>query len=231
MKKQEILSQALPKWPALIVWGNPVSRDQAKEILIRTCGLEYFSTNDTDFKKELFEFIYDVEVGFGEYVSFLSDAVEGGWEESQKMADEVIIKTGNFYDNLGYLGNEQICSSWIGGAHGWCGWNGHIGTNNYNIGKWPSGEEVLHDWEIIAKAFPFLDLTCQLLSGETCEDNLEAVIQYRIKDGKVRVSKPNKVKLFPKGADFSHFLTDGWERGCSVENFKKAYNFVIENKS
>lgn len=224
MNKKEILSQGLPKWPALIVWGKPVTEKQGWEILIKTCDLGYLSTNDSSFKKQIHGIIYDVDSGF-------EIDEEWDWNKLSHENGKVRLKTGNIYEGLAYLGNSQICSSFVGGAHGWCDWNGHIGANNYNIGKWPECDEVLNDWKLIAKAFPFLDLTCQLLSGETCEDDLSAVIQYRVKDGKVKVSKPNNVKIYPKDLDITHFMTEGWERGCSIEDFKKAYDYVVEFNS
>ena len=47
---------------------------------------------------------------------------------------------------LEYLSNHRIVSSWIGGPHGWCNWEGNIGCNNYNIGKHPSCKEVYNEW-------------------------------------------------------------------------------------
>ena len=44
----------LPKWPALVVMGNPVTREEAQEILVRTGGT-WFLTNDRRFGRELHE--------------------------------------------------------------------------------------------------------------------------------------------------------------------------------
>lgn len=36
MTKKELMSRSLPKWPALVVVGDPVTHDQAAEIIVRT---------------------------------------------------------------------------------------------------------------------------------------------------------------------------------------------------
>lgn len=43
---------ALPKWPALVVGGERVSREQAQEILIRTDDWDHF-TNDHEFRSQI----------------------------------------------------------------------------------------------------------------------------------------------------------------------------------
>lgn len=50
----------LPKWPALVVKGTPVTREQAMEIIIKTDGL-YFCSNDREFEKDLYSLIYELD--------------------------------------------------------------------------------------------------------------------------------------------------------------------------
>jgi hypothetical protein len=61
MTQQEFFDLGLPKWPALLVVGKPVTRAQAMEIILRTDDL-YFSSNDRSFDKLLNEYFYDIEV-------------------------------------------------------------------------------------------------------------------------------------------------------------------------
>lgn len=35
------------------------------------------------------------------------------------------------------------------------------------------------------EAFPYLDLRCQLLSGESCEEEAKPVVEFIVKDGTV----------------------------------------------
>jgi hypothetical protein len=186
--KKELLNQALPKWPTLLVKGDPVTQDQAAEIILRTDSYFKWMSSNAD--------AYDRE-----FVTMFDRPYDGHGVGKCKWIDEI----GNFQERciadnawheklnriqLEYMGNSQICSSWIGGPHGWCDWEGNISTSNYNIGKWPSCEEVYDEWVRIAKSFPFLNLKCQLMDGETCEESTKPVIEFHIANGKVKVVKP-----------------------------------------
>lgn len=131
--------------------------------------------------------------------------------------------------DLYYLNNHQILSSWIGGPHGWCDWNGNINSSNYNIGKWPSVEDVYNEWVKIAEAFPFLDLRAQLYSGETSDHESEPLVEFTLKHGKVEMSIPSEpldLPYFDMSSMFSRFNNRHSERGCSIETFKTALDHV-----
>ena len=132
---------------------------------------------------------------------------------------------------LSYLNNNQIVSSWIGGPHGWCDWEGNIYTKNYNIGKWPSVEEVYNEWVTIAEAFPFLSLKSQLLNCEAGQDDIEQkpVVEFVIKDGKVEMVEPSYLITFASFGveDMSDRFSNPYsERGCTIEQFKEAVDYV-----
>ena len=141
----------LPKWPALLVVGEAVTPEQAAEIIIRTSSFR-FTTNARDFKAQLETALYG---------QVLDDYTQSAFDQQERKRQEYRVL------DLEYLYNDQVCSCWVGGPHGWCHWDGRIHTNNYNIGKWPSEEEVLKEWQAIAAAFPFLSLRSQLLT-ERC---------------------------------------------------------------
>jgi len=234
MTQQDFFDLDLPKWPALLVVGKPVTREQAMEIILRTDDL-YFSSNDRTFNKLLNEYFYDIEV---------TDELYGG--ENKAIAKKLNIQENDYNSiwnykeqknseikslDLEYLQNSRIVSSWIGGAHGWCDWNGNIGTSNYNIGKWPSVEEVYNDWIQIAEAFPFLELTCQLQNSESGDDDVIAVpvVEYRIKDGKVEMFNPTELITESKFGDedmFRRFSDPYSERGCTIDMFREAVDYV-----
>lgn len=166
------LKLGLPKWPALLVSGAKVTPDQAIEINFRTAS-DYWSTND----REFLAFIADT-IG--------TDLTEYG---SLNFSREISQKWGHI--SLSYLSNSNIVSSYIGGPHGWCSWDGTIFSNSYNIGKWPSVDAVFEDWSRIAEAFPFLSLRSQLLDGETADDGVRnAVVEFVVADGKVNAFEP-----------------------------------------
>jgi hypothetical protein len=225
----------LPKWPALVVVGKPVTREQAMQILIRTDDL-YFSTNDRIWDKQLNEYFYDLTIDEAGYNSD-TDAIrkklnlpkDGGWNEIYEYQNSYTSAVKSI--SLSYLKNQRIGSSWIGGPHGWCDWRGNIHSCNYNIGKWPTVPEIYNEWEKIAKAFPFLDLTCQLMGHEAGEEDtaVNPVIQFRIKGGKVKMSIPKKPIAIPAfGSDdmISRFSNPHAERGCTFDQFKEAVDYT-----
>lgn len=219
----------LPKWPGFIVTGKAVTKEQAMEIIIRTTGM-CFSSNDRQFEKLLYNFL-GIKVDKDSYF-------RPEWEDVEKIETElgsIRVKnnnTGGDITRIEYCDNHRVLSCWIGGPHGWIDWNGKVGCDNYNIGKWPNAEVVQAEWKAIAKAFPYLDLKCQLLSGETCEDNLFPVIQYNISKGKVKVVKPTKMIDQPEAGlgDDCNIFAPGRERGCTLQQFKDAVNLVREKK-
>jgi hypothetical protein len=241
MKQSEFFSLGLPKWPALVVRGKSVTPEQAMEILIRTSSPSY-SSNDSEFDRQLNEFLYDLKYQGQGYealdtaiVSKLGiDSSEGTskhfreiWDYRDKVEEDHGIL------QLQYLYNSQIVSCWVGGPHGWCNWDGTIFSNNYNIGKWPSVEEVFKEWKIIAKTFPFLDLRCQLMNHEAdCEDMVSIpgpVVEFKVKDGKVKMKIPNlpldKTKFGTENM-YEKLLQPFRERGCTVQQFQKAITHV-----
>lgn len=201
-----------PKWPAMVVVGKPVTKEQAMEIIIRTTDF-YFSTNDKTFEEELNEVLFGkkfrcIDQEYFQYNNMLKDL----YSELSAVPD------------LYYLKNDRIVSCWIGGTKGWCNWNGNIFSNNYNIGKWPEADKVFKEWIKIAEAFPFLDLTCQIFAGETSEDEgRNALVEYVVKDGKCEmIYPPTKTTVYPQMTNFSLHN----ERGCTIEQFREAINYV-----
>ena len=219
--QKEFFNRGLPKWPALLVIGKPVTKEQAAEILIRTASF-HFSTNDHDFSRELYAAIGVTSLENGGW-SFLTN-------EGYAQLDEA-AKNYNLL-SLDYLQNRKVVSSWIGGPHGWCDWSGYIGCNNYNIGKWPGVEAVFTEWQTIALAFPFLTLKSQLFSGETSEESIVPVVQFNVENGAVTMVEPEMLGSthFEFDANFFNQATCDRERGCTLEQFKEALKIVESNQ-
>jgi hypothetical protein len=224
----EFFNKGLPKWPALLVKGKSVTAEQAKEIIIRTDGLS-FSTNDREFSSQLNEVVYGVKSSRWD----LTDAIKEQlgiteWNAIWDYQDSKHAEVGVL--DITYLNNSQIASSWIGGPHGWCKWDGTIETSNYNIGKWPSVEDVYNDWVIIAEAFPFLNLRSQLMNCEACEDEPSnppmPVVEFIVKDGKVEMIEPIEQLIPMTDAGWRSLMDPMGERGCTFEQFKDAYEFT-----
>lgn len=170
------------KWPALVVVGQPVTPDQAAEILVRTASWP-LSTNAHSHDR-LFN-------GLAGYEGYSYDR-----PVEDDIPWQVRIQKNNAASKalrilpLHYLLNYRLTSSWIGGPYGWCAWSGHIGCCTHNIGKWPSVEEVTQEWEVIAAAFPFLELRAQVFSGENGEEGTRPTAEWVVSGGKVVCGPP-----------------------------------------
>jgi hypothetical protein len=160
----------LPKWPAMFVRGDSLTKEQAFEIIRRTdlffdSIFEGFNSASPDLKKKFS--VPLAQQGFGKFSK---------WCECWG------------YIRSSYLRNDWIDSNYIGGPHGWCHPDGKI-QSFYNIGKYPSVEDILSDWQVVAEQFPFLTLTATIFSGEMTESGIEPLFDVVVKDGQATMSK------------------------------------------
>ncbi|MFI0934644.1 hypothetical protein ACH4RG_23340 [Streptomyces sp. NPDC021019] len=211
MTTDDVTQPELTKWPRLLVAGSPVTPEQADEILVRTANLYLLDGND----KEWTHLVYRaLGLAPGRYANATTESIQAVTEELDVLP-------------LTWLYTSRIASSWIGGPHGWCDWDGCIGASTYNIGKWPEHESVLADWSTIAEAFPFLDLTAQLLADE---GEGATVAQWRVREGRATEEQPGDLvatteQLSP-GAFLSRFFMPGGERGVTEERLTAAIERV-----
>lgn len=209
---------ALPKWPALIVRGDSVTREQAAEIIIRTHG--YLGCNDDAWEREAKDIL-------GYPPDFEArNAPDGDFRDHLNLTEQARKRLGVL--ELEYLCNDQIMSSWIGGADdGWVKWDGRVqNSRGKNIGKWPSVTEVRDEWRRIAKSFPFLNLVCELWNCEACgpidDTPGRAAVRFVVASGKVKTSIPKGEPLaLPLEIDYDALFTKG-ERGCDAETLRWA---------
>lgn len=159
----------LPKWPQLVVKGASVKPYQAVEILIQTSVWMPY-TNNPDLTKMLEQI-----VGVPSDDSIQRYLFVDEWCRARGILP------------LEYLHNDRIASAYIFGAKGWCNWDGNIACSGFNIGKYPSVDEVANEWELILAEFPYLDLDAWLYSGEYCEDNTRPLVQFSVRNGLVHV--------------------------------------------
>lgn len=202
----------LTKWPRLLVAGQPITEEQANEILVRTMPYSLF-TNDRDWERQVCEVLgvdLDPKHGMTNH-------------ESLKAARESLRCL-----DLHYLENWRIASSWIGGPKGWCGWDGTIGCANYNIGKWPSVEDVTEDWLAIAAEWPFLDLRAQLVPDEGEAD--APAVEWLVRDGAV-TTMTGSIELLRRPEDpfVLSVLIRGGERGVAIGRLRAAVAQVRES--
>jgi hypothetical protein len=178
----------LPKWPQMRVWGPSITPKQAQEIIIRT---DHFwqggGGNDHDFQRRL---CAAVDFPYMEYGDPDTD-----WNAYYEGTER--FRTSIGYVNTEYVRNGWISNSFIFGPSGWCWPDGTI-RFVHNVGKWPSVEEILEDWQAIAKAWPFLDLDACLMSGEGSEDNIKPVAIIQVKDGIATAHDPDTYEFLSR---------------------------------
>lgn len=169
MTTRNIILINLPKWPQMIVTGMPVTVDQAKEIIRRTdtfFSWPWGAGNDRLYASRVCE--------------ALAIPPDGQWEEQNTWRDRWE------FVSTEYVLNSWIAGSFIGGPHGWCHPDGRIGFVD-NVGKWPSVEDVLGDWMVLADTFTFIQAGITLMSGESCEEGVEPLVKFRVSGGKAWV--------------------------------------------
>lgn len=223
MKNEEFFQIGLPKWPAFVVEGENVTELQAAEILIRTdlsFPHGYLSTNHKEYEREFCR-VFNIP-----FKPHMRDDKNFDYNDYYERLNEFARKIKSL--DLEYLTNHRIASCYINGPYGWCNWDGTIGSNSNNIGKWPDIQIVYEEWKTIAKAFPFLDLRCQLFNNEYCQDKekIKPVVEFRVKNGRVRMKIPTKAMVINQDFDFSVISNVDREIGISIKDLKKKFKEV-----
>lgn len=204
MTVDDLLNSDLTKWPRLLVAGDPITEAQANEIILRTTP-SYLSSNDRPWLAQVCGILGLKQGKYGE-VSW--DSLDH-WRAMIGALD------------VSYLRNERIMSSWVGGPHGWCDWDGTIGCDTYNIGKWPHAHDVDTEWRLIAAAWPFLTLRCQLVPDEG--EAMTPAVEWRVSGGRVEVVEPGVLPMTrPRDPQFLAFLGRNGERGVSPDRLQAA---------
>jgi hypothetical protein len=207
----QLLKTALPKWPALLVEGDAVTEDQAAEIILRTDGL-WLSTNDHEWEAQVYRLL---GVGF--------DA-KRKWNPDFADIERVNEALGGLA--LEYLQTQRIASSFVGGPYGWIDWEGKLGAECYNIGKWPTAEAVFSEWSMIAHAFPYLRLRAQVCDEEVSVEGRRPLVEFEIDAGLVTIHPPGPMIQAARAANeeaFARRFTDPLaERGCTLDQLRRA---------
>jgi len=187
---EELWNADLPKWPQMIVWGESITTEQAYDIIMRTdsflCDIsEYGGGNNREWNKWAKQ-----TLGIAAVMDMLERLYENPADRHQKqwqLDDRFKALAGIV--STSYVTNDWASSAFIFGPHGWCHPDGTIGFAD-NVGKWPSVQDVLEDWHHIAVAFPYLNLTATLMSGESCEEGTVPVVSIRVNNGQAMLSDP-----------------------------------------
>lgn len=171
ISRKVAVARGLPKWPQMLVDGDPVTPEQAKEIILHT---DTFLTDPGSYGGN--------NRGWNQWAK---EVLGYDWiEDKYDLQDQFRHESG--FLGAGYVHNNWASCSFIGGPHGWCHPNGVIRYRD-NVGKWPSVGCVADDWSAIAARWPFLSLHVTLMNCESCEDEVERkpVVTMRVHAGKV----------------------------------------------
>lgn len=189
-----LLEVDLPKWPQMLVTGEPVTVDQAKEIIFLTDSFLTDAYDHAGGNAREFNARYRKAAGLDRYSLKRnedpnSDEGRKRWRQHWVFRDLVRKRIG-VLETL-YVTNEWASCAFIFGPHGWCSPTGQIGFID-NVGKWPTVSEVLTDWQTIAKRFPFVKLTATLMDGEQGSDQpLTPRVNIVVADGVARLEAPD----------------------------------------
>lgn len=244
----DLSSISLPKWPGCDVDGDPVTEEQANEILVRTAST-WFLTNDHWFKEHVERVFYraiDKEKEWGDFW-WVDPPYDPSELEPFEIKSERYERKGLYSELMGmldldYLRNHRVCSSYIGGPHGWCDWDGRIYQRNKNVGKWPDAMSIYNEWATIAKAFPYLRLQCRILAHEAGyhEEKPEIAFVLNVSEGNVRARPPqtddyNHISMKLGEEDFSSMFMGGLtgynrERGVAISRWRQACSQVANSQ-
>ena len=220
----------LPKWPQMIVTGESITPDQAFDIIFRTDDFLTDASEHSGGNNREFGNWYRKSAGL--------DAlqVERKYPEGHTYMDQDWDRREQLHAAIGFVSTEYVSNDWsaccfIYGPHGWCHPDGQIQYVD-NVGKWPKEREIYDEWTTIASAWPFLDLHVTLMSGESCEDDTEPLINFRVVNGTVEVCRPDLTvhnKIASRSSDdMFAALSQGRENGLPNSWYTRAAAIVKE---
>lgn len=177
-----LLGRNLPKWPQMLTVGQPVTGEQAKEVIRRTDHFfvwPEYSGNDKAYCAWVIAKLGIPAAAVSCDPASLAQARErrAVWRQEWGLVE------------TGYVHNDWISCSYIFGPHGWMNPDGRILFVD-NVGKWPTVGEILADWTVLARAFPFVQLDSVLMDREHGEEGREPVVGFHVEGGKVEVFDP-----------------------------------------
>ena len=167
----------LPKWPSCDIQGRAVTPQQALDIRLRTCAIWFFHG--------------DEELNAAVESAYYSAIPKPEWEPKWWLhrTGKSISRKRQYRKEMGNLDLQYLSNAVTCGSDVWCSWKGSISYHNYLAQcKEPTPLELLKEWEAVATAFPYLQLTCYVFTEDCAQDGEPTAVVYYVDNGKVEVS-------------------------------------------
>lgn len=183
MNKETAFDIGLPRWSQLLLTGDPVTQEQAKNIIFATDPF-FTSFGSGQGNNRSWESRMQKAMGMEWYHSdrWTRPFSSEDWRVYHALTD-MWRHQGNSVPTE-YVQNNWASSCFVGGPHGWCHPDGKLSYSD-NIGKWPGVEDVYADFQAIAARYPFITAKATLMDGEGCESPISPLVTMLISGGEV----------------------------------------------
>ena len=226
----------LGKWPTLRVVGEPVTEAEASRILVSTFSWWGAFANDKDWLGQVRaiagEFGMPVEPlrdDFGSHDEYVKHAFRVWLPAFTTWTEEHGVLTTISPDSIG---NDRITGTY----RAWCHWDGLI-EGQYSVGKDPGEDEILDEWEQIARLHPGLVLTADLISehddcrGDTSNpEGYTAAYRYHVANGMVRMEQSLSFEPLVLSDEYMHRAHNEdrmSSRGTTPERLRQAFRDLV----
>lgn len=180
-----ILSQRLPRHPQMLVWGTPVTPEQAMEVIIRSDLMTTDVSGIHGGNDESWNQVVRKTLGLQKLHDYCLNFPQQDQSRFLYSA-QLMLRKALKAPRCAYVSTDWLSTIFVHGAHGWCHPDGTVAYID-TIGKKPTPREVLLDWSELAAAFPFLDLTVTLMSEPYTEPVASPFMSIRVKLGKANL--------------------------------------------
>ena len=153
------------KWPQCIISGDKVTEEQALDIIKRTDDFYVYPIgNNRVFIKMAIEAL-KIPQETPIKNTDTAEEIRKKFETDTKNKEEYFKKNKIITQDISYIKNSYISSSFIFGYCGWVHIDGTIGYS-FNIGKWPTAEEIVNDLFLLGENFPYLKMFVTIMDNE-----------------------------------------------------------------
>jgi len=156
------------KWPAVVISGKPVTRDQALDIIVRTDTFtddvtSPYHGNDRDWLHQVHTSLGLGRLAKAAALNTCTPEAEVARDYTYKLREDIRRGLGHLRLAADGLANARVVSSYIWGRHGWCDFDGQI-SGVTNVGKWPDNQSVIDELLKITDAFPYLEFAATVFN-------------------------------------------------------------------